>query len=73
MSTNVQGAEQTLKVRSRIVDTRATALLGGGQKRIDAQHKKGKLTARERIEVLCDPGSFLGKKYINTYIHTVMD
>jgi len=59
MSTNVQGAEQTLKVRSRIADTRATALLGGGQKRIDAQHKKGKLTARERIEVLCDPGSFL--------------
>lgn len=32
--------------------------LGGGQKRIDAQHKKGKLTARERIELLMDPGSF---------------
>lgn len=28
---------------------KAEALLGGGQKRIDAQHKKGKLTARERV------------------------
>jgi len=32
--------------------------LGGGQHRIDAQHKKGKLTARERVELLMDPGSF---------------
>ncbi|WP_421760503.1 acyl-CoA carboxylase subunit beta [Devosia sp.] len=37
---------------------RADARLGGGQKRIDAQHAKGKLTARERIDVLLDPGSF---------------
>lgn len=34
------------------------ALLGGGQKRIDAQHAKGKLTARERIDLLLDQGSF---------------
>lgn len=34
------------------------ALLGGGQKRIEAQHNKGKLTARERIDLLLDPGSF---------------
>ena len=34
------------------------AYLGGGQKRIDDQHKKGKLTARERIELLVDSGSF---------------
>lgn len=34
------------------------ARLGGGQQRIDAQHAKGKLTARERIEVLLDEGSF---------------
>ncbi len=34
------------------------ALLGGGQNRIDSQHAKRKLTARERIELLCDPGSF---------------
>ena len=37
---------------------RAAARLGGGQKRIDAQHSKGKLTARERIEVLLDEGTF---------------
>ncbi|MGB9912845.1 MAG: acyl-CoA carboxylase subunit beta, partial [Candidatus Kapaibacteriota bacterium] len=34
------------------------ALEGGGKDRIDAQHKKGKLTARERIDLLLDPGSF---------------
>lgn len=59
MSSTVQGAEHTIRVQNRIKETRANALLGGGQKRIDAQHKKGKLTARERIEVLCDPGTFL--------------
>jgi propionyl-CoA carboxylase beta chain len=39
-------------------ERRAGARLGGGQRRIDTQHGKGKLTARERIEVLLDPGSF---------------
>lgn len=37
---------------------REEARLGGGQRRIDAQHGKGKLTARERLDVLLDPGSF---------------
>jgi len=37
---------------------RAAARLGGGEKRIAAQHAKGKLTARERIDVLLDEGSF---------------
>jgi propionyl-CoA carboxylase beta chain len=37
---------------------RAMARLGGGQNRIDAQHAKGKLTARERIELLLDDGTF---------------
>lgn len=37
---------------------RASARIGGGQTRIDSQHAKGKLTARERIEVLLDEGSF---------------
>jgi propionyl-CoA carboxylase beta chain len=37
---------------------RELARLGGGQKRIDSQHKKGKLTARERIELLLDEGTF---------------
>jgi len=39
-------------------EKRAAARLGGGQARIDGQHAKGKLTARERIELLLDPGSF---------------
>ena len=37
---------------------RDVARLGGGQPRIDAQHQKGKLTARERIDLLMDDGSF---------------
>jgi propionyl-CoA carboxylase beta chain len=37
---------------------RAAARLGGGEKRIEAQHKKGKLTARERLELLLDEGTF---------------
>ncbi|MDV6030587.1 MAG: acyl-CoA carboxylase subunit beta [Phycisphaera sp. RhM] len=42
----------------RLEEMRKAAEMGGGQKRIDAQHKKGKLTARERIELLLDPGMF---------------
>ena len=41
-----------------LVERRASAKLGGGQKRIDAQHDKGKLTARERLALLLDEGSF---------------
>ncbi|MEI6675399.1 MAG: acyl-CoA carboxylase subunit beta [Verrucomicrobiota bacterium] len=37
---------------------RAAARLGGGKPRIDAQHRKGKLTARERLDLLLDPESF---------------
>ena len=37
---------------------REAARMGGGQKRIDAQHAKGKLTARERLDVLLDTESF---------------
>ena len=40
-------------------EKRAKARLGGGKDRIDQQHSRGKLTARERIEVLVDPGSFV--------------
>ncbi|MBK6538753.1 MAG: acyl-CoA carboxylase subunit beta [Ignavibacteria bacterium] len=42
----------------KLKEIKQEAYLGGGQKRIDAQHKKGKLTARERIELLLDEGSF---------------
>ncbi len=42
----------------KLIDLREQAKLGGGQKRIDSQHAKGKLTARERIDILLDEGSF---------------
>lgn len=42
----------------QLAEKRDAAIMGGGQKRIDSQHSKGKLTARERIELLLDPGTF---------------
>ena len=42
----------------KLIDLRVEAKLGGGEKRIEAQHAKNKLTARERIEMLLDEGSF---------------
>nr|VZH91316.1 unnamed protein product [Spirometra erinaceieuropaei] len=56
--TEIAGATHTLEVRKQINDKRSEILLGGGLKRIDAQHKRGKLTARERIDLLLDEGSF---------------
>ena len=41
-----------------LIELRAQARLGGGQKAIDKQHEKGKYTARERIAQLLDEGSF---------------
>lgn len=46
------------QVLEELARRRATARLGGGEKRIEAQHKRGKLTARERIELLLDDKSF---------------
>src|SRR5690606_3176226 len=46
------------KILEQLADRRAQAWAGGGEKRIATQHAKGKLTARERIEVLLDEGSF---------------
>lgn len=43
----------------KLHESRAKAFEGGGEKRIAAQHKKGKMTARERIDELLDPGSFV--------------
>ncbi|MCE3255809.1 MAG: methylmalonyl-CoA carboxyltransferase [Rickettsiaceae bacterium] len=42
----------------KLASKREEARMGGGQKRIDVQHSKGKLTARERVEVLLDTDSF---------------
>ena len=46
------------EILKELENRRQQARLGGGQARIDAQHKKGKLTARERIELLLDNESF---------------
>ncbi|XP_030574541.1 propionyl-CoA carboxylase beta chain, mitochondrial [Archocentrus centrarchus] len=48
-----------LSVKERIEKKREAALQGGGQQRIEAQHKRGKLTARERVQLLLDPESFV--------------
>src|SRR6201995_4491601 len=45
-------------ILDRLEERRAEARLGGGEKRIEAQHKRGKLTARGRLELLLDKGSF---------------
>ena len=50
-------SNQAAKIE-QLVERRAQAKLGGGQSRIDAQHAKSKLTARERLELLLDEGSF---------------
>ncbi len=47
-----------LKVIQELESKRQAARMGGGQARIDAQHSKGRLNARERVDVLLDPDSF---------------
>ena len=43
-------------ILNELQNRRDIARMGGGQRRIDAQHAKGKLTARERIDLLLDEG-----------------
>lgn len=51
--------EPTMRERlDQLAEQRERVALGGGQKRIDKQHERGKLTARERIEHFVDPGTF---------------
>ena len=45
-------------IKEKLSTKKSQALLGGGQERINKQHDKGKLTARERISLLVDPDSF---------------
>ncbi|TVV77219.1 acyl-CoA carboxylase subunit beta [Sphingomonas solaris] len=60
-----------LAILQKLEEKRDQAKLGGGQARIDAQHRKGRLTARERIDVLVDPGSF---EELDTYVeHNCID
>ena len=48
----------TSKKHDELLGKKALSLKGGGHKRVEAQHKRGKLTARERISLLVDDGSF---------------
>ena len=60
-----------LKILEQLEQKREAARMGGGQARIDAQHKKGRLTARERVDLLLDPGSF---EEIDMYVeHNCID
>src|SRR5690348_6644285 len=45
-------------ILDRLEEKREAARAGGGLRRVEAQHRRGKLTARERLELLLDPGSF---------------
>ncbi len=58
MSDIERDLNQTIDLSEILEQKRKDALFGGGMKRIDAQHQKGKLTARERLDVLLDPDSF---------------
>lgn len=53
--------------RHRLEEAKHGAFLGGGKKRIEAQHAKGKLTARERIDLLLDEGSFREYDMLKTH------
>jgi methylmalonyl-CoA decarboxylase subunit alpha len=57
----VEGGEETgMKALTEDVhQRRERAKLGGGEEKIALQHERGKLTARERIDLLCDPGTFV--------------
>ena len=46
------------EIIQKLQEKRDEARQGGGKRRVDSQHSKGKLTARERIGVFLDPGSF---------------
>ncbi|MBO0736327.1 MAG: acyl-CoA carboxylase subunit beta, partial [Alphaproteobacteria bacterium] len=46
------------EILTRLTEKRDAARAGGGARRIDTQHRRGKLTARERLDLLLDPGSF---------------
>ena len=64
-SSSITGLKQIF--RSRLETARESAKLGGGQKRIDTQHKRGKLTARERLALLLDDGSFREYDMLKTH------
>src|SRR5438128_6007902 len=54
-SSDLKGTQEKIAELQRL---KAEAMVGGGKKRIETQHKKGKLTARERLDLLLGPGTF---------------
>lgn len=64
MTTSERSSQETSSTKgtqeklAELQEAQAASKLGGGPKRIEAQHKKGKLTARERLDLLLDPGTF---------------
>eukprot|EP01102_Stenamoeba_stenopodia_P001614 TRINITY_DN11451_c0_g1_i1.p1 TRINITY_DN11451_c0_g1~~TRINITY_DN11451_c0_g1_i1.p1 ORF type:complete len:558 (+),score=153.73 TRINITY_DN11451_c0_g1_i1:178-1851(+) len=70
-SIKAQHFSTVVPIQDRIDEKRRQSILGGGESRIKKQHEKGKLTARERIELLLDPGSF---KEIDAFVeHRCVD
>ncbi len=61
---NINGHE---KARQRLAEIERLAESGGGQARINKQHADGKLTARERLELLLDPGTFIELDKLKTH------
>jgi propionyl-CoA carboxylase beta chain len=55
------------KARQRLIELEKQAELGGGQERIEKQHAGGKYTARERLELLLDPGTFVELDKLKTH------
>jgi len=55
------------KLRQRLLELEQKAEIGGGLKRIEKQHQAGKLTARERLELMLDPGSFVELDKLKTH------
>ncbi|KXS11913.1 carboxyl transferase [Gonapodya prolifera JEL478] len=64
-------ATQEKELSDVILAEREAARLGGGLKRIEAQHARGKLTARERLDLLLDPGSF--REFDQFVVHQCVD
>ena len=55
------------KARQRLLELEKQAEMGGGQDSIDKQHAAGKYTARERIQLLLDPGTFVELDKLKTH------
>ena len=73
MSVDPDEAQLRQAQRKELSRRNAEAELGGGQRRIDRQHAAGKQTARERVEALLDPGSFVELDRLKTHRCTDFD